>query len=570
MLLAPPEAAAWLNALRGSTLTECEAGKRQMEELWRKPLPERLEDGQSIGKLRILKRDPGKMLLELVSPDIHPCFLREGDFVRLSRNDPFHPAAHLILAGEDGEGIHAYVWSGKGDTPADTEDWTLDPDYIDLTDRYLDALDALALSPRLLAVLMGKTEAESDIDLDQECRDDLEGSSFNPSQVDAIASCVAARDAFLVQGPPGTGKTRVLAEVAMRLLDRGQSLLVTGPTHRAIDNALSAIRKVIGPEHRVVKIGFTVAGGSGDFERFERYDETGLADSTEPHVIGATPFALWSKGSGLYTVRFDTVLLDEASQILPLQAAMSMLRGERWLFFGDDRQLPPVVLTGRDIPARLRSVFGLLRGRDMEVMLEESYRLSDALATWPSATFYGNRLKGKHQRRLHLGGNGLPDGLLPEPAFAVRRAPAMGCKVRNDEEAASVRELVSALVSSGIRPEDIGVVTPFRAQAAQIRRLLRIALPDGGWRFVTVDTVERFQGQEREVMLVAMTASDPTFIDHIADFFFQPERLNVAVTRGRVKTLMLLPEELAAHAARLADGGHEGAVTFCSLIKDPV
>jgi DNA replication ATP-dependent helicase Dna2 len=97
--------------------------------------------------------------------------------------------------------------------------------------------------------------------------------------------------------------------------------------------------------------------------------------------------------------------------------------------------------------------------------------------------------------------------------------------------------------------------------------LLRRVLPFGAWQFVTVDTVERFQGQEREVMLVAMTASDPTFIDRLADFLFQPERLNVAVTRGRVKTLMLVPEELAEHASRIADGGHEGAVVFCSLIQ---
>jgi len=569
MLLAPPEAAPWLNALRESTLIECGAQKRRMDEQWGKPVTERLENGQAIGKLAILKNKDGKMLFEPPSNDIHPCFLREGDFVRLSHNDPFQPTAHLILTGEDHEGIHAHIRTAKDATPIGSGGWVLDLDHIDLTERYLDALDALALSPRLLAVLMGKTEAEIDLDLDEQCREDLEGSAYNPSQVDAIASCVAARDAFLVQGPPGTGKTRVLAEVAKRLLERGETLLVTGPTHRAIDHALSGIRKAIGTEYRVVKIGFSATGGTGDFERFERYGESGLADSADPHVIGATPFALWTKSSGLYTVRFDTILLDEASQILPLQAAMSMLRGERWLFFGDDRQLPPVVLTGHDTPARLRSVFGLLRDRDMEVMLEESYRLSDGLAAWPSATFYGNRLKGKHERRLHLGGSEVSTLLMPEPTFAVRRASAPGCKVKNDEEADTVRELITALVAGGIRPEEIGVVTPFRAQAARIRQLLRLALPFGASRLVTVDTVERFQGQEREVMLVAMTASEPAFIDRLADFLFQPERLNVAVTRARVKTLMLVPEELADHAERLADGGHEGAMTFCSLIKKP-
>jgi DNA replication ATP-dependent helicase Dna2 len=218
----------------------------------------------------------------------------------------------------------------------------------------------------------------------------------------------------------------------------------------------------------------------------------------------------------------------------------------------------------------LRSVFGLLKDRDMEVMLEESYRLSEALASWPSATFYGNRLLGKHARQLHLGG-GVPMGeLQATPALVVRRDPAPGCSVKNDGEAETVRELVRHLVAGGIRPEEIGVVTPFRAQAGRIRQLLRLEFGASAVaRSITVDTVERFQGQERDVMIAALTASRPDFIDRLADFLFQPERLNVAVTRARLKTVLLVPEEMAVHAGRLADAGHEGATTFCSLIETP-
>jgi DNA replication ATP-dependent helicase Dna2 len=568
MLLANSEAAAWIEALRASTLAECAAQKRHVETAWREPLTARIASGRALGMLRIVRQQGKNILFELTSSDDNLCFLREGDFVRLSRNDPFQPAASLILAGEDHEGIHAEIWSG--DAGGCRDGWTIDADYIDLSSRYLDALDALALSPRLLDSLMGRTEPEMDLDLDGQCRDDLEGGLFNPSQVDAVAACIAARDAFLVQGPPGTGKTRVLAEVAARLIDRGESLLVTGPTHRAIDHALSAIRDAIGNKARVAKIGFGTLGSRGDFERFDHYEKSGLADTTDPHVIGATPFALWAKSSGLYSVRFDTVLLDEASQILPIVASMAMLRGERWLFFGDDRQLPPVVLTRDGTPPRLRSVFGMLRDRDMEVMLDESYRLSGALASWPSATFYGNRLSGKHARQLHLGGEAPAPELQPSPALAIRRCPAPGCSVKNDAEAEAVRELIRHLIAGGIRPEEIGVVTPFRAQAGRIRQLLRLEFGAGPHtRSITVDTVERFQGQERDVMIVAMTASKPDFIERLADFLFQPERLNVAITRARLKTVLLVPEEMAGCAARLADAGHEGATTFCSLIETP-
>ena len=130
--------------------------------------------------------------------------------------------------------------------------------------------------------------------------------------------------------------------------------------------------------------------------------------------------------------------------------------------------------------------------------------------------------------------------------------------------------MLDALVIGGIRPEEIGVITPFRAQAGRIRQLLKIALPEGEWKAITVDTVERFQGQEREVMLVAMTSSSPNFVERLADFLFQPGRLNVAVTRARVKTVVLVPEGLADCASRLADAGYEAATVFCSLIKECV
>jgi DNA replication ATP-dependent helicase Dna2 len=568
MLLERPEAAAWLDSLRAVTLAECAAAKRAAEEGWKRPLAERLATGRALAGLRIVKQTHDKIVFEPTGEDQSPCFLREGDLVRLSHDNPAHPIARLTLGVEDHEGLHATIRKA-GATYGDQETWTLDADFIDLSDRLLDALEALATSPRLLDLLTGKLDAGIDLDLAEACAEELEDSAFNPTQVDAIAACVAARDAFLIQGPPGTGKTRVLAETAARLLRRGESLLVTGPTHRAIDHALSTIRRAVDDDVRIVKIGHRSVGELRGVERFDRFRESRLSENAEPYVVGATPFALWSKNSGLYSARFDSVLLDEASQIVPLQAAMAMLRGERWLFFGDDRQLPPVILNGDGVPPKMRSIFALLRDRDMDLMLEESYRLSEALAGWPSATFYGNRLRGKHRFNLRLQAGQIPSELSPEPALAVRVIPSPGSTVINDAEAEAARDLAKALVDGGINPANIGIVTPFRAQAGRIRQLLRLAFPgSGGWKEITVDTVERFQGQEREVMVVALTASDCRFIERLADFLFQPERLNVAVTRARLKTVLLVPAGLAAHAAHLADRGHPGATVCCSLLSE--
>jgi len=94
-------------------------------------------------------------------------------------------------------------------------------------------------------------------------------------------------------------------------------------------------------------------------------------------------------------------------------------------------------------------------------------------------------------------------------------------------------------------------VVPYRAQSRLIRSLLRRTMGGDtahrdapahsmeGWERIVVDTVERMQGQEREVVLVSFATANPAFAAQIADFFFQPQRLNVAVTRPRTKLILV-------------------------------
>ena len=103
-----------------------------------------------------------------------------------------------------------------------------------------------------------------------------------------------------------------------------------------------------------------------------------------------------------------------------------------------------------------------------------------------------------------------------------------------------VIDLVVELIDSGVPPEEIGVVAPYRAQGRSIRNLLRQAIPQYALRKqIVTDTVERMQGQERDVIIVSLTTSNPAFASHLADFFFQPERLNVAITRPRKKLIIV-------------------------------
>jgi DNA replication ATP-dependent helicase Dna2 len=112
--------------------------------------------------------------------------------------------------------------------------------------------------------------------------------------------------------------------------------------------------------------------------------------------------------------------------------------------------------------------------------------------------------------------------------------------VRSRREAEMVVELIMALFEHDISPDEIGVVVPYRAQSRLIRSILRRTIGDEKiWNRVVVDTVERMQGQEREVVLVSFATASPAYAAQMADFLFQPQRLNVAVTRPRTKLILV-------------------------------
>ncbi|MEI6291042.1 MAG: C-terminal helicase domain-containing protein, partial [Chloroflexota bacterium] len=107
-------------------------------------------------------------------------------------------------------------------------------------------------------------------------------------------------------------------------------------------------------------------------------------------------------------------------------------------------------------------------------------------------------------------------------------------------EAEVITELIECLLLREVLPEEIGVVVPYRAQSRLIRSLLRRSLKDDELLSkLMVDTVERMQGQEREVILFSFTTASPKFAAQMAEFLFQPQRLNVAVTRPRTKLILV-------------------------------
>ncbi len=536
-----------LNRLRNFVEDEAEKQYSALERQWDHPLGERVARGWAIEGLRFVSEEKG--VLRLVC-DTNDSRFREGDLLVLHKDSPKdRDALHVELQYDGETEIEVTVIRGNPvEIKGHPYGWVADQGWFDASPFYLDALNAVADTLRgrsvILPLLGGSLQPKLDYARYERASEAAYTVGLNDSQVEAVAQAYAADHLHLIQGPPGTGKTWVLAQLARLLVEDHQRVLITALTHRAIHNALNKIPQV-DDSLPVCKIGEARQAGDLVVPNFTTFDESHFADLSGGYIVGATPFALQTQR--LANVEFDVVLFDEASQVtLPL-AIMGMLAADKYIFIGDENQLPPVTIfnDGDGREAAATSIFAYLAGRGSATTLNVTYRLNDILAEWPSRTFYQGELKpsaAAASRRLKLSTRRSRWDFVLDPA-----SPAVfldlchrNTTVRSRTEAQAAVELVLALLDHGLPPDEIGVVVPYRAQSRLIRSLLRHQIADENtFKQLVVDTVERMQGQEREVVLVSFATASAAFARQLSHFLFQPQRLNVAVTRPRSKLILI-------------------------------
>lgn len=509
----------FLNQLENEIRREEQVAKRDRAEFLSRPLPDRVQSGWSLSPINLRRSKEDPKLLELHADLSHSRY-REGDGLRIHTN--------FI---DDVDGFDAtIVWEGSDFLvirPESSADAVLslagklvaDPSYLNLTSYYLAALEDCAATTvgreSILPMMMGELKLKLEGHLYDEALDEAEANGLNETQADAFASCVACSHAYYVQGPPGTGKTRVLAEVVRTLVDRGERVWISALTHRAINNALSAVRK-ISPNTRLARITDEKNEVPPGIEVYGYINKCPLADEPGGYAIGATPFV--GMTSRLRDWECDTLLIDEASQVtLPL-ALMAMLKAKRILLFGDDQQLPPIQVSCPLAKCRELGVLKRLPFSDMHTRLNLTYRMHPDLCDWPSRQFYEGDLKA------HASTNTQP---MPFPQTPGRCFWVQSLSIVKEVEA--VTRTVLRLIADGNRdPDSIAILSPFRAHARRIRSALRAR-----GLTIRVDTVERMQGQECDIVLFALGVEDKDRVAALAPFLFNPQKLNVAITRAR-------------------------------------
>jgi superfamily I DNA and/or RNA helicase len=247
--------------------------------------------------------------------------------------------------------------------------------------------------------------------------------------------------------------------------------------------------------------------------------------------------------------RFDVLVVDEASQALTPALLLGALRAGRVVLAGDHRQLPPTVLSLDAARGGLSTTaFDELMAGDeggaFSHMLTVQHRMHAELMAFPSTRFYDGQLRAHETVAGHtlldleleveeVLKAGAPLDALDTAGAGHDEQRGEGSDSRdNPGEAALVSRVVRRAVDSGLSPDDIGVITPYAAQAA----LIAAALADVVEQGLEVDSVDGFQGREKELIVVSAVRSNP--LGEIG-FVRDERRMNVAITRARRKLVVV-------------------------------
>lgn len=378
---------------------------------------------------------------------------------------------------------------------------------------------------------------------------------LNDSQNSAYLKAINASDFCIIQGPPGTGKTETIGNIAKHLVDCGLKVFVTAPTHTAINNCLNAVASKIKDNSKVIKIGEKASNKEVQENHFvakksrvtytsylnnPNYSQKGIA-------IGSTAYSLCYPGSKkLEGWKFDVCIIDEASQLsIPLSLA-AMSRTGKYIFVGDHKQLDPIIPKGSNNEMFAESIFSrLARIYPSDInLLNTSYRLNKSLLKIPNTLFYENLLQSasstqedtsRYQCNNH-------SEIINSDAHKLILHNVFDAQGRSPHEAQLVAELVSDLLQNGVNIKDIGIMSPYRAQVREIKKEVKKVLPRTiakPFETLFVDTVESMQGQERNYIIYSLPNSHPLESMRRLDFFYNPNRLNVAITRAIKKCFVI-------------------------------
>ncbi len=416
---------------------------------------------------------------------------------------------------------------------------------------------------------------------------------LNRTQEHAVNEVLRAKDVAIVHGPPGTGKTTTLVEaiyetlrrenqvlvcaqsnmavdwISEKLVDRGLNVLRIGNPVRVDDKMLSftyerrfeahpdyaqlwAIRKAIRELRKNRK-----RGDQKFHQKLESLKSraTALEITINAELFGeARVIACTLVGSGhrlLEGMKFGTLFIDEAAQALEAACWIPIRRAGRVVFAGDHCQLPPTVKCYEALKGGLGvTLMERIVAQKPEVvtLLTIQYRMNEDIMRFSSDWFYHNMVQSAPEVKyrsildLDLPITWIDPHPLPLPSGG-EVGGTEGVSYSNENEATvtlfSLQAYFEMIGKERILSErlDVGIISPYRAQVQLLRRLIKKREFFKPYRsLISVNTVDGFQGQERDIIVISLVRSNE---EGQIGFLRDLRRMNVAITRARMKLIIL-------------------------------
>lgn len=442
---------------------------------------------------------------------------------------------------------------------------------------------------------------------------DYQNSDFSEEQNRIIKKAMSAKNYFLLNGPPGTGKTSIIIKELVRQLYKNENsnILLLAYTNRAVDEICEAVNNAIinfeDINDGVVNYGrtdrnFIRIGNELSCSQKHKHNllsnisqnvssRKDLKNLLNKHRVYISTVASMSSKMDIFKLKkFDTIIVDEASQILEPQIIGILPNCEKFILIGDHKQLPAIVLQSTDssetkskvlqdigLNNRKNSLFERLytfcENNDLEYAYDKlSYqgRMHKEIALFPSHSFYESKLKQafdipnlKPEIKEELKRQDIPlnfksttkntlEDLLAKKRLifftSQKEENDKSFGKKNDSEArlviTIVQEIQKLFISNSKKFDNsktIGIIAPFRNQIALIKQKLEEAnIPN--YDKITVDTVERYQGSQRDIIIISFAINNPYQLNGIVntnDDGTVDRKLNVALTRAKEQLILI-------------------------------
>ena len=412
-----------------------------------------------------------------------------------------------------------------------------------------------------LRLLSGEEKFETvdflKVDIDDVPFFDSIKNNLNQEQLSAVSSMLEYPPVHVLQGPPGTGKTAVLAATAIATAHLNREVVIIANTHHAVNNALQKIRSM-DKKATLIKVVSELKSEELDdtvlkFEKFSEYYEYSYKNRKKKrtgHIIGMTIWGAITHLGLRHHAHFRPYisLVDEAS-LMPLTLATILGKtAPSVCLFGDSRQMPPIFRPELESNENSISILDYCSQKVEGVpviALHTTYRMNKDITDVVSKSFYEPYGIMLHSAEMvaeskfespYLKNKGLDDALTFMPSdFSTEN-----CDEENEDEAEAVITLVKKLLDEGHTPNSIAVITPFRKQVRLIRSKAREVLEQAP----LIDTVERLQGQDVDCIILTFATSNSKYISEVHHFLFNPNRLNVMISRAKTKVIIFASSEI--------------------------